>query len=602
MYGNNIIERYQLSQKIIIYLRKSREEMLNGFGGVEFTLERHEQILQEWAVKNLGFKIPEDRIYREVGSGETIAERPVMQEVMKILKTNDISAILIIEPQRLSRGLKDSGELIEVLEFTDTKILTPTKIYDLKDKYDKKVFRDELLRGSEFLEYIKERLHAGRQLSCSQGKLIGTPAFGYDKEKLQKEKGFKAVKNSDSEIVKLIFDMFLNGYTPFQIAKHLRDINASTRTDKDWEHGSVKQILVNPFYYGMLTWQARKTTKKFIDGEMKTVRIKNPEAKLYRGLHEPIISEEDFFKVQDIIKNRSTPRTKSKYETQNPLAGIIKCGLCGRSMVRQVHVGEFITKRKYEFDKLEFQNFIKKRKDELKISHKEIYTALEIPKHYVYGWFGNANKFYPSDMFIAKWDELKIVLNLKDTKYDKPLTEFIDVPKPDTLACIYHNCKCVSSHLHLVENMVLQVIANRLENYNNYLDNYEFEYIKELENNQKVIDKLDKEIASLNKELKTARRNYNKGDYDFSEYQELKDEINEELEILQNKRKALTTGKEEKIIVVKKSIPILARCLEKYHTLNPSNKNKLLKTILSEVYYTKHSKGLDFKIVPKFKI
>lgn len=602
MYDANIIERYQLSQKIIIYLRKSREEMLNGFGGVEFTLERHEQILQEWAVKNLGFKIPEDRIYREVGSGETIAERPVMQEVMKILKTNDISAILIIEPQRLSRGLKDSGELIEVLEFTDTKILTPTKIYDLKDKYDKKVFRDELLRGSEFLEYIKERLHAGRQLSCSQGKLIGPPAFGYDKEKLQKEKGFKAVKNSDSEIVKLIFDMFLNGYTPFQIAKHLRDINASTRTDKDWEHGAVKQILVNPFYYGMLTWQARKTTKKFIDGEMKTVRIKNPDAKLYRGLHEPIISEEDFLKVQDIIKNRSTPRTKSNYETQNPLAGIIKCGLCGRSMVRQVHVGESITKRKYEFDKYELQSFMKEQRIKNSITHKDIYTTLGIPKHFVYDWFGKPEKFYPSDKFIDNWFKLKKILKIKTTKYDKPLTEFIVVPKPDTLACIYHNCDCTSSHLHLVEDEIIKVIAARLENYRNYLDNYEIEYIKEMEDNEKIINKLDKEIAELNKELKTARRNYNKNQYSYEEYQDLKEEINGELEVLENKRKKLTVGKEEKVIVIKRAIPILSRCLDKYSTLQPKDKNKLLKTILSEVYYTKQGKGTNFEIVPKFKI
>ena len=603
MYDNNIIERYKLHGRILIYLRKSREEMLNGFGGgVEFTLERHEEILQGWAKQNLGFVIPEGDIFREIGSGETIAERPVMQEVMKILKSNDVVAVLVIEPQRLSRGMKDSGEIIEVLEFTDTKVLTPTKIYNLMDKYDKKVFRDELLRGSEFLEYVKERLHAGRELSCSQGKLIGAPPFGYDKEKLKNEKGFKAVPNKDSEVVKLIFEKFIEGYTPFQIATHLRNIGANTRTDKDWEHGAVKQILTNCFYAGTQTWQARKTTKMYVDGVIKTVRVKNPEVKLFKGLHTPIISEEQFQKVQEIIKNRSVPRTNSKYETQNPLAGIVKCGICGRSMARQVHSGEFITKRKYDLDKLELQNFIKEQKDKLNISHKEIYTALEIPKHYVYGWFGSANKFYPSEMFLAKWEELKIVLRLKNTKFDKALTEFIDVPKPDTLACIYHNCNCTSSHLHLVEEMILQVIAARLANYKNYLDNYEFEYIKELENNEKVLKKIDKEIASLNKELKTALRNYNKEEYSREEYLELKEELKEELEVLEKKKSSLSGSSEGKVIVIKKSIPILANCLEKYPTLCPKDKNKLLKTILKTVYYTKKQKGTEFTITPEFKI
>ena len=271
-------------------------------------------------------------------------------------------------------------------------------------------------------------------------------------------------------------------------------------------------------------------------------------------------------------------------------------------MVRQSHPDEFIKKRKYEFDKLELQEFIKKRKNELKISHKEIYTALEIPKHYIYGWFGNSNKFYPSEMFLAKWDELKIVLRLKNTKFDKPLTEFIDIPKPDTLACIYHNCKCVSSHLHLVEEIILKVISARLENYKKYLDNYEFEYVKELENNQKIIDKLDKEISGLNKELKTARRNYNKEEYTYSEYQELKDEIEAELEVLENKRKKLKVSKEEKVIVIKKSVPKLKNCIEKYNTLTASVKNKLLKSILKNVYYTKQVKGSEFEIVPEFKI
>lgn len=604
MYSTNIIERYNLYKKIIIYLRKSREEMVNGYGSVEITLERHEEILQTWAVQNLGAKIPEENIYREVGSGETISERPVMVEIMKMFKSNEIAAVLIVEPQRLSRGeLKDCGELIETLEHTDTKVLTPQKIYDLTDKYDKKMFRDELLRGNEYLEYTKEILARGRHLSVSQGKFVGSrPPFGFDKEKLTDTKGFKLAPNSDANTVKLIFSMFIEGNTPFQIATHLRAIEAKARGEVEWEHGAVKDILTNPVYYGYQTWENRKTTKMFIDGKIKTVRVKNPEVKLYKGLHDPIISEEDYFKVQDIIKNRSTPRTNSNYETQNPLAGIVRCGVCGRSMVRQVHSGQYITKRKYDFDKIEFQKFLKEHKDKNKITHKEIYTALNIPKHYVYDWFGKPEKFYPAEKFIDNWGKLKEILKIKTNKYDKPLTEFIQVPKPDTLACIYHNCSNTSSHLYLVEDMIQKVIAVRLENYKKYLDNYEFEYIKELEDNEKIIKKIDKEIASINKQLKNALRTYNAEDCTREEYLEIKEELKEELEVLEKKKSSLSVNKEEKIIVIKRAVPILSNCIEKYPALQPKDKNKLLKSLLYEVYYTKPEKGADFDIKPKFKI
>lgn len=148
MYGNNIIETHKL-HNVIIYLRKSREEMLDsGYGGVGATLERHESILQTWAEQNLGRKISEDCIFREVGSGETISERPVMINVLKMIKNHEVDGVLIIEPQRTSRGdLRDCQEIIDSFELTDTLVLTPTKIYNLSDKYDKKMFRDQLLLG-----------------------------------------------------------------------------------------------------------------------------------------------------------------------------------------------------------------------------------------------------------------------------------------------------------------------------------------------------------------------------------------------------------------------------------------------------------------------
>ena len=72
-------------EHVIIYLRKSRSD--DPATTVEEVLSRHENILQEYAVREWGARIPEDRIYREVVSGETIKDRPVMQHVMKILET-----------------------------------------------------------------------------------------------------------------------------------------------------------------------------------------------------------------------------------------------------------------------------------------------------------------------------------------------------------------------------------------------------------------------------------------------------------------------------------------------------------------------------------
>ncbi|HAC03355.1 MAG TPA: recombinase family protein, partial [Eubacterium sp.] len=66
---------------IIIYLRKSRSD--DPAQTVEEVLAKHERILQDYCMKEYGKAIPEKRIYREVVSGETIQDRPVMQQLLK---------------------------------------------------------------------------------------------------------------------------------------------------------------------------------------------------------------------------------------------------------------------------------------------------------------------------------------------------------------------------------------------------------------------------------------------------------------------------------------------------------------------------------------
>lgn len=67
---------------IIMYLRKSRSD--NPEMSVQEVLARHEQQLQEYASKKYGSPIPESQIYREVVSGETIADRPILNSPLDI--------------------------------------------------------------------------------------------------------------------------------------------------------------------------------------------------------------------------------------------------------------------------------------------------------------------------------------------------------------------------------------------------------------------------------------------------------------------------------------------------------------------------------------
>ena len=178
----NYIDFSQYSpDEFLLYLRKSRTD--DPLLSVEEVLARHEAILDEWAEKNLGAKIPEENKFREIVSGETIADRPEVQKLLKKIESPKYKAVLIVEVQRLSRGdLEDAGRLIKLLRYTNTLVVTPQKTYDLRDEYDRDYFERELKRGNEFLEYQKKIMSRGRLLSVSQGNYLGSqPPYGYDK-------------------------------------------------------------------------------------------------------------------------------------------------------------------------------------------------------------------------------------------------------------------------------------------------------------------------------------------------------------------------------------------------------------------------------------
>lgn len=123
--------------KYLEYLRKSRADGENET--IEAVLERHEKILHEYAEKN-GIDVSEADIYREVVLGETIQDRPVINKLLTRIQNEDIKGVLVVEPQRLSRGdLSDCGTIIRAFRYTDTLIVTPTKTYDLSEKFDRKI-------------------------------------------------------------------------------------------------------------------------------------------------------------------------------------------------------------------------------------------------------------------------------------------------------------------------------------------------------------------------------------------------------------------------------------------------------------------------------
>lgn len=330
------------TEEILLYSRKSRTD--DPALSVEEVLSKHEQMLNEWVERNLPGRgqIPEENRYREVVSGETIDSRPEMQVLLRRIESPRIKAILIVEPQRLSRGdLEDIGRLVKLLRYSNTLVITLQYTYDLRDERDRDMFERELKRGNEFLEYTKKIMYNGRLLSVENGNYIGNkPPFGYRKIQIKdgKKKCFTLEPvPEEARIVKLIFQLYADGNGVHKIAMKLNEMGIRTIGDCEWRAETLTHILKNDHYRGMVHWNRRKSVKTVVDGEVVTSRPMSTDYLVFPGKHEAIIDQELWDKVQEI--KGKLPPIKRRSRHVNPLAGLLYCE-CGRCMSRRTYTNK----------------------------------------------------------------------------------------------------------------------------------------------------------------------------------------------------------------------------------------------------------------------
>ena len=152
-----------------MYLRKSREdEELEKYEDFD-TLARHEKLLTDFAKKN-GIQI--GHIYREVVSGDSIAEREEVQKMLKAIEEGVWAGTLLVEVERLARGdTIDQGTVANTFKYAHAKIITPIKTYDPDNEFDEEYFEFGLFMARREYKTINRRLqevpHPAAHLLCS---------------------------------------------------------------------------------------------------------------------------------------------------------------------------------------------------------------------------------------------------------------------------------------------------------------------------------------------------------------------------------------------------------------------------------------------------
>lgn len=325
-------------ERVAIYLRKSRADIEAEERGEGETLAKHKKALLRVAQEK---KLNIIRIREEIVSGESLDHRPQMLELLKEVEDKKYDAVLVMDMDRLGRGnMQEQGLILETFRQSKTKIITPRKTYDLTDEWDEEYTEFETFMARRELKLITRRMQSGRVRSVEDGNYIATrPPFGYV---LKEGDGYRTLEPHPEQapIVKLIFHLYTEkDMGSNKIAAELNRLGHKTYTGRRWRSHSVINILKNAVYAGRIQWRKKEYTQSTEPGKRRDVKTRTRDEWIdVEGKHEPLISMETYEKAQTIMKQgHHVPYSERKTIT-NPLAGLVRCGMCGSAMVLRPYV------------------------------------------------------------------------------------------------------------------------------------------------------------------------------------------------------------------------------------------------------------------------
>ena len=170
---------------------------------------------------------------------------------------------------------------------------------------------------------ISENTTWGKRKSFADGKAsVGFKTFlGYDRG----PNGEFVINEEQAVTVRYIYKRFLEGFTPYHIAKELTEMGVETPAGKDkWHQSSVTSILTNEKYKGDALLQ-KYYTKDFLTHKQV---VNNGEVPQYyvEGHHEGIVTADQYEQVQAEFLRR---KGMQKYSGVGLFSSIIRCGECG---------------------------------------------------------------------------------------------------------------------------------------------------------------------------------------------------------------------------------------------------------------------------------
>lgn len=285
--------------------------------------------------------------YVDDGYTGTNFKRPAFQRMIEDIEAGKVNCVIVKDLSRFGRDYIDTGKYLErYFPDNDVRFISITDNIDsLKQAYDmllpiKNIFNEQYARD------ISKKVHASMQTKQKAGEFIGAFAsYGYRKSPADKNK--LIIDEYAAGIVRRIFQMYISGVGKNGIAIALnkegivcpseyKKLNGENYRNSHrlestsyWTYSTINRLLQNEMYAGNMV-QGRKTQRM----RSKQCAIDKEDWIIVEKTHEAIIDKETWEKAQSLLKRRT--RNLDLNTNMSIFAGFLKCGDCGRSLVKKV--------------------------------------------------------------------------------------------------------------------------------------------------------------------------------------------------------------------------------------------------------------------------
>lgn len=299
-------------KRVVIYTRVStskRPQLLS--------LSNQLSALTQLIAKEDNWKLVD--IYMDVASSTPGSERRQFARLFQDAQSNKFDIVYIKSVSRLGRDTVETLQILRALMELNIEVKFDSELISTSDPSSVMIIPMLETIAQEDNKVRSENIKWGmnRSLENSNSKMYNRKCFGYTND----ENGNLIIETYEAEIVKLIFQLYLDGYSVVGICKELNNRNILSPTgNPNWAKRTIEKILNNEKYTGDVL-----NFKTYTHNYTSVVNIGQHDQMICEKHHEPIISHEIFKQVKIEKQRRSNinvtghgvVRSSTKYSSKN---------------------------------------------------------------------------------------------------------------------------------------------------------------------------------------------------------------------------------------------------------------------------------------------